>query len=64
MNRKSKIFISILLIITGWLLVGIGFTIKTGHPINTALFILGLLTFFGGFIWLIVSIKSKIDTKS
>ncbi len=64
MNRKSKIFISLLLIISGWLLTGIGFTVKIGHPINTTLFLLGLLTFLGGIIWLIVLIKSKIDTKS
>ena len=64
MNRKSKIFISLLLIISGWLMAGIGFTIKIGHPINTVLFLFGLLASVIGFIWLIILIKSKVDTKS
>lgn len=45
-------------------MTGIGFTLKIGHPINTILFLLGLLTFLSGLIWLIVLNKSKTDTKS
>ena len=44
-----KIIIGILLIIAGWLSLGIGFTIKCPHPFNTSMI-------FGGFVLIILGI--------
>ena len=58
MNKTLKIIMSIITIIVGWLLAGIGYTIKVGHPTNTIILLFGLACFFIGFLWLIISIKS------
>lgn len=46
---KAKI---LLLIISGWLLGGFGFTTTLGNPISTISFILGILMFIIGVIFL------------
>ncbi|HDZ04704.1 hypothetical protein [Maribacter sp.] len=59
MNKKFKIVVSLILIISGWFLAGIGFTVKYGHPINTILYLFGFLVSIAAFIWLIILIASK-----
>jgi hypothetical protein len=58
MSRTLKIITSIITIFAGWLLTGIGYTIKIGHPTNTILILLGITCFISGCLWLIISIKS------
>lgn len=58
MSRTLKIITSIITIILSWLLTGIGYTIKIGHPTNTILILLGIACFISGCLWLIISIKS------
>lgn len=48
-KRTLKIIGGILLIISGWLALGIGFTIRCAHPCNTTIF-------FSGFVLLILGI--------
>ena len=57
MNNKLKI--AIISIIIGWLMIGIGYTTKIGHPTNTALFILGIICFLFGLIKFFISIKQN-----
>ncbi|WP_316838302.1 hypothetical protein [Pedobacter nutrimenti] len=42
--------IGIALMIGGWLCAGIGFTAKIPHPINTVMFVAGLVMVFVGII--------------
>ena len=56
MNKRVKTGISIIMLISGWLMIGIGYTTKMGHPINTFLFISGIIVCLIGFIWFIKSI--------
>ncbi|MFN5849326.1 MAG: hypothetical protein ACK5UE_02425 [Chitinophagales bacterium] len=61
MSKTLKLIISIIGTISGWLMAGIGFTVRLGHPINTILFLggLGLMIFSGiAFIVLLIT-KSK-----
>ena len=58
MTKTLKIVISIICLISGWLMIGIGYTTKISHPTSTVLFLLGITCFFIGCIWVIVSIKS------
>ena len=58
MSKTLKIITSFAIII-GWLLGGIGFTTKVGHPISTILLLTGIACLFFGLIGLIISIKSK-----
>ena len=43
----------------GWLMIGIGYTTKIGHPTNTALFLLGIICFLFALIQFIISIKQN-----
>jgi len=59
LNQKYRIVISILGVIAGWLSIGIGYGTKIGHPINTILFLGGILIFFISGIWFfLTAIKS------
>ena len=55
----NKLKIAIIPIVIGWLMIGIGYTTKIGHPINTTLFILGIICFLFGLIKFIISIKQN-----
>ena len=59
-----KNIILLLLIIGGWSLMGIGFTIKSGHPTSTILFVGGFILIIFAIISLSSSLKTKFDTKS
>ena len=50
---------SSIFIILGWFMIGYGFTMKTGHPINTIVFLSGFLLFVFGIVWLVISLNSK-----
>jgi Na+/melibiose symporter-like transporter len=50
MTRPIKIGISLLTVVAGWLLTGVGFTTTAGHPTSTILFLLGIGLFIGGII--------------
>ena len=62
MTKSIKIVISIMIIIIGWILDAFAFTTKIGHPISTIALLLGLGLFFGGLIYLIITIKNKAHT--
>ena len=65
MTKTQKILLSIFAIILGWLLSGIGYSTKLGHPIiNTICFLLGFALFIGGFIFFIVLANSGGKTNS
>ena len=51
-----------MIIIIGWILDAFAFTTKIGHPISTIALLLGLGLFFGGLIYLIITIKNKAHT--
>jgi len=57
-NRILKILLPLTVIISGWLMIGIGYTTKIGHPISTILFLGGIVSFIIGCIWFIISIKN------
>ncbi|WP_310558846.1 hypothetical protein [Flavobacterium sp.] len=59
MNNKTKLLLSLLTLIFGWLLMGIGYTIKLGHPINTICFLLGFVLIIVGVVFFIKIIKEK-----
>ena len=50
MTRKVKIGISLLTVIGGWFLTGVGYTTTVGHPTSTTLFVLGIGLFIGGIV--------------
>jgi hypothetical protein len=58
MQKENKIFLSILIMIIGFVLNGLAWTIPMGPTLNTLALLLGLGSMFGGFIYLILSIKS------
>jgi len=62
MSKRNRIFISILAIIAGWLLDAFAWTTKLGHQISTISLLLGLGLFFGGLIFLIISLTKKMRT--
>lgn len=51
MRNKFKL-LGIALMVGGWLCLGIGFTINVPHPINTIMFVGGLVLMFIGIITL------------
>ncbi|SDM63206.1 hypothetical protein SAMN04488084_11019 [Pedobacter antarcticus] len=48
--KKTFKLLGIVLMIGGWLCLGIGFTTKMAHPINTIIFVGGLIMLFVGVI--------------
>ena len=58
MQKENKILLSILIMIIGFVLNGLAWTIPMGPTLNTLSLLLGLGSMFGGFIYLILSIKS------
>ena len=58
MQKENKIFLSILIMIIGFVLDGLAWTIPMGPTLNTLALLLGLGSMFGGFIYLILSNKS------
>lgn len=59
MTKKNKIFLSVGAIIFGWLLNAFAWTTKLGHPVSTIFLLLGLALFFGGLIFLILTLTKK-----
>ena len=59
MTRNKQIIFSIGLIILGWILNAIAWTVAGPHPSNTIFFILGVSGFLGGIIWLISTLINK-----
>ncbi|CAM1369381.1 conserved hypothetical protein [Tenacibaculum sediminilitoris] len=59
LKRNYKIFISLLIIIISWLMIGIGYTSKYGSIINTVLFFGGIIFSFFGFIMFLLSVNIK-----
>jgi hypothetical protein len=45
MFKKYDKLKTIILIITGWLMIGIGYTTKIGHPFSAVLFLGGIILF-------------------
>lgn len=58
-KKAIKIISGILLIIAGWLSLGIGFTIKCPHPCNTSIFLGGFVLIVLGIIVLLIKNKNK-----
>jgi hypothetical protein len=58
MQKQNKIFLSILIMVIGFVLNGLAWTVAMGPTLNTLALLLGLGFMFGGFIYLILSIKS------
>lgn len=57
-KRQRNLIFSLLLIPIGILLIGIGFTMKIGHPVNTIVFLLGfLVVILGGISFIINAFK-------
>jgi hypothetical protein len=50
MTRPIRIGLSLLTVIMGWLMIGIGYTTTVGHPISTILFLVGIGLFIGGIV--------------
>jgi hypothetical protein len=59
LTKSNKIIISSSSIIIGFLLNGLAFTTKIGHPISTICLLIGLGMFFFGIIFLIINLNSK-----
>jgi drug/metabolite transporter (DMT)-like permease len=55
MNNKKKI--AILIIFLGWLMIGIGYGEPLPQPINSVLFLLGLVFFIVGLVLLMTKNK-------
>ena len=56
MKKTVKLLFSFLIIIIGWLLLGIGYETKIGYPFNGICFYLGFLLIPLGFIFLIINL--------
>ncbi len=56
MSRNYKILIIAIIIIIGWIGLGIGFTIPCPHPFNTLIFLSGLLSIIIGVALLIINL--------
>ncbi len=55
MKKRTQILISIVSIITGWILSVLGWTYNTEvKHLNEALFLGGLAMFFAGVLWLVI----------
>lgn len=59
MNKNSKIVLYILSILLGYLLMGVGYTIKIGHPINTICMLLGMILFLLGIVFLLIKLINR-----
>ncbi|MBA4275218.1 MAG: hypothetical protein C0430_00440 [Flavobacterium sp.] len=59
MKNNTKLLLSLLIMIVGWLMSGFGFTTKLGHPISTICFLLGFTLTIIGIIFFIIIIKEK-----
>tara|TARA_R110001592_G_scaffold9723_2_gene51439 strand:+ start:2312 stop:2491 length:180 start_codon:yes stop_codon:yes gene_type:complete len=59
MIRKKQITFSIGLIILGWILNAIAWTVAGPHPTNTIFLVAGVSGFIGGLIWLLIALISK-----
>ncbi len=59
MIKKTKILISIGMIILGWILNAIAFTTTNGPTINSISLLLGLGFFISGLIFLIINLIGK-----
>jgi len=59
MTKSIRIILSVLIIIVGWVLAGIGFTTTMGHPVNTILFLAGIGLFIGGIVSVAISANRK-----
>jgi hypothetical protein len=59
MTRKNQIPFSIGLIIFGWIINAIAWTVAGPHPTNTIFLIVGVSGFLGGIIWLLIALISK-----
>ncbi len=59
MKRGTKILLSILTIILGWILNAFAWTTKLGHPVSTICLVLGIGFFIAGIVFLIISINNK-----
>jgi NhaP-type Na+/H+ or K+/H+ antiporter len=59
MKNKTKLLLSLLTLIIGWLSIGISYTIKLGHPINTICFLLGFALIIVGVVFFIKIINEK-----
>jgi predicted phage tail protein len=59
MTKSVQMILSVLIIIVGWLLAGIGFTTTIGHPKNTMLFLAGIGLFIGGIEGVAISANRK-----
>ncbi|QCX38433.1 hypothetical protein FF125_08320 [Aureibaculum algae] len=58
MSKTFKIVLAILVLISGWFMIGIGYTTKMGHPTSTFLFLFGMACFFIGCIGLLRVLKA------
>jgi len=59
MTKLKQIIYSIILIIIGWVLNAIAWTIAGPHPINTIFLISGVLGLIAGAIWLMTVLFKK-----
>jgi len=59
-KRTIKVIGGILLIISGWLALGIGFTIQCAHPCNTMIFMSGFVCMILGIV--LLTMKKKQHT--
>jgi predicted RND superfamily exporter protein len=57
MKRNTRLLLSLITIVIGWLLGGFGFTTKLGHPISTISFFLGIILIIIGIIYFILTAK-------
>jgi hypothetical protein len=58
-KRNLKIKLSFLLIILGWFIIGLSWSVSFIHSINTILLLLGLVLAFIGFILFILTVNRK-----
>lgn len=54
-KRLRNIILSLLLIPLGILLIGIGYTMKMGHPVNTFVFLSGIVLVIFGVVFFIIN---------
>lgn len=59
LKRNHKIILSFLLIILSWFMIGISWSVSLTHPINTILFLSGLVLTLAEFILFLLAVNSK-----
>ena len=59
MNKNIKIVLCILSMLLGYLLMGVGYTMKIGHPINTICMLLGMILFLLGIVFLFIKLTNS-----